>query len=119
MEQALDVGRLTPVILVEEPSSDVHGLLEHFLRRLGFKPVSYRPGEPFPDADAILLEPASPRATALLAARGRLAPASPVICISIYPRELAHEPAGVVAHLVKPFTAAALETALQAALERH
>jgi CheY-like chemotaxis protein len=97
-------------ILVADPDSDVRGLLEATLRRLGYEPVRPNGGGAPPDVDAIVLEPACPDGQSLLRSFGDGAP--PVICLSIYPREAGLEPPGSFAYLVKPSSRAQLGAAL-------
>lgn len=88
-------------ILIAEPDADVRDLLELTVERLGYEAVAT---EDAADVHAVLLEPGSSLGRSLLTRLGDDAP--PVVCLSIYPRELGLEPPQSVAYLMKPATAA-------------
>jgi hypothetical protein len=95
-------------VLIAEPDPDVRELLELTVARLGYRPVDI--GE-CDDAHAVLLEPGSEVGHSLLTRLGDEAP--PVICLSIYPRELGLEPPQSVAYLMKPATTADIAEVLR------
>lgn len=105
-------------ILISEPHPDLRVLLEAIVRRAGHEPVGH--GE-LVDGDApelMILEPASAEGLAAAAGlRGRLEDL-PIICASILPPSEASKALGPVAHLLKPFRLAELETAIAGALAR-
>lgn len=98
-------------VLVSEPDSDLSRLLERQIERLGYEPVRETPEGTLPEVDAVLLEPASGAARSLLRRFGDAIP--PVVCFSIYPREVGLEPPESVAYLVKPSSLETLGATLQ------
>lgn len=102
-------------ILVVEPHAEVRELLERVVRRLGNEPVrAPAAGGGVPAADAAIVEPAFPGAEALLRALRHAG--VPTVCVSIYPPSSEVQRLQPVAYLLKPFTLAGLEGALEAAL---
>jgi CheY-like chemotaxis protein len=95
-------------VLIAEADEDVRSLLELTVRRLGYEAVG---ADESTDVDAILVEPASAVGRSVLRRFGADAP--PVICLSIYPREEALEPAASVAYLVKPASSTKIAAALR------
>ena len=91
-------------IAVSEPSAETRELIECLLARLHHEVAA--PGE---RPDAILHEP-GPRATAPEPLD------APLVIVSIYPPSPASEALGPVCHLMKPFTLAELERALERGL---
>ncbi len=98
-------------VLIAESDEDVRSLLELTVRRLGYEAVG---ADESTDVDAMLVEPASAVGRSVLRRFGADAP--PVICLSIYPREKALEPAASVAYLVKPASSTQIAAALRVAL---
>ena len=96
-------------VLIAEPDEDVRKLLELTVRRLGYEAVA---ADECGDVDAVLVEPACAMGRSVLRRFGADAP--PVVCLSIYPREEALEPATSVAYLVKPASSAEIAAALRA-----
>ena len=102
-------------ILVSEPHAEVRALVVHVIEAMGWhattSPVTR------PDAvDLVLVEPGWPEGL-LLARRMRAArPDLPIVCLSIYPRELDTELLLPTAYLVKPFSVVELQGALRNAL---
>lgn len=103
-------------ILIIEPDEDVRSLLELTVRKFGYEPVSEAELGVRPKVDAVLVEPGSVTARAVLDRFGSRVP--PIICHSIYPREARLAPPGTVAYLVKPAPTEALATALSEAFWR-
>jgi CheY-like chemotaxis protein len=95
-------------VLIAESDDDVRALLELTVRRLGYEPVA---ADESTDVDAILVEPASAVGRSVLRRFGADSP--PVICLSIYPREKALEPAATVAYLVKPVSSTKIASVLR------
>jgi DNA-binding response OmpR family regulator len=95
-------------VLIAESDDDVRALLELTVRRLGYEPVA---ADESTDVDAILVEPASAVGRSVLRRFGADSP--PVICLSIYPRENALEPAASVAYLVKPVSSSKIASVLR------
>ena len=95
-------------VLIAESDDDVRALLELTVHRLGYEPVS---ADESTDVDALLVEPASAVGRSVLRRFGADAP--PVICLSIYPRETALEPAASVAYLVKPVSSTKIASVLR------
>jgi hypothetical protein len=94
-------------VLIAESDPDVRLLLALAVARVGHQPVM--DGE----ADAVVLEPACPVARAKLAC---VRDTTPVVCVSIYPRENGFEPPETVHYLEKPVSTARLGAALADAL---
>ena len=101
---------MKPRVLIAEPNDDVRSLLELTVSRLGYEALT---GEaPEEEVDAVILEPGCEVGRSVV---GRLGDGStPVICLSIYPREQGLEPAESVAYLVKPASAQQIADALRA-----
>ena len=100
-------------IAIGEPQDDVRLLIEHVLVRMGHDPVGRHEAD---DADALLIEPASPHDLALARHVREQRRELPIVCISIEPASedaLALDPA---VYLVKPFTLAGLRDAIERAL---
>jgi DNA-binding response OmpR family regulator len=95
-------------VLIAESDEDVRALLELTVRRLGYEPVA---ADESTDVDAILVEPASAVGRSVL--RRFEADSPPVICLSIYPREKALEPAASIAYLVKPVSSTRIASVLR------
>ena len=99
-------------VLIAEPNEDVRSLLELTVSRLGYEPLSEQTSSG--RIDAVIVEPGCAVARSVL---GRLGDSStPIICLSIYPREQGLEPAESVAYLVKPASTQQIADALRAAL---
>ena len=103
-------------VLVLEPDADVRDLLVASLLRQGYEPILKLEGEGLPP-DVILLEPSSRRARSDAEHARRLHPGLRIVCLSIYPREAALEPAGTAAYLVKPTVNGVLGRAIASALD--
>jgi CheY-like chemotaxis protein len=95
-------------VLIAESDDDVRNLLELTVRRLGYEAVA---ADESTDVDVILVEPASAVGRSVLRRFGADSP--PVICLSIYPREKALEPAASVAYLVKPVSSTKIASVLR------
>ena len=95
-------------VLIAESDEDVRNLLELTVRRLGYEVVA---ADESINVDAILVEPASAVGRSVLRRFGTDSP--PVICLSIYPREKALEPAASVAYLVKPVSSTKIASVLR------
>ena len=102
-------------VLVLEPDPDVRGLLVASLLRQRYEPTLKLEAGGRPP-DVILLEPSNrePRADAEHA--WRLHPGLKIVCLSIYPRERALEPAGTASYVVKPTVNGLLGRAIASAL---
>jgi hypothetical protein len=98
-------------VIVSEPNAEVRRFLELTVERLGYELVKAPAVGPPPQADAVLLEPASPESHSLLHRFGDDVP--PVVCLSVYPREAGLAPPESVTYLVKPSSTAALGDALR------
>jgi CheY-like chemotaxis protein len=97
-------------IALRYPPDDVRLLIEHALGRLGH--AILEPGAEA-QADALVLEPASPEDLAAARRLRTLRPDLPIVCVSIAPpfaEALALRPD---AYLVKPFTVAGLRSTVQ------
>jgi DNA-binding response OmpR family regulator len=95
-------------VLIAESDEDVRNLLELTVRRLGYEVVA---ADESINVDAILVEPASAVGRSVL--RRFEADSPPVICLSIYPREKALEPAASIAYLVKPVSSTRIASVLR------
>ena len=95
-------------VLIAEYDDDVRAILELTVHRLGYEPVG---ADESTDVDVILVEPASAVGRSVLRRFGADSP--PVICLSIYPREKALEPAASVAYLVKPVSSTKIASVLR------
>jgi len=94
-------------ILVSEPYAEVRELLAHVIEAMGCE----APTSPLADADAIdllLVEPGWPEGLALARSLRAARPGLPIVCLSIYPRELETDLLYPAAYLVKPFSVAEL-----------
>lgn len=98
---------MSPRILIAECDTDIRELLEMTMQRLGYVPVDVTDDC---EVDAVLLEPACESGRSVLERFGDDLP--PVVCLSIYPRELGLEPASSVAYLTKPASSAQIAKAL-------
>lgn len=98
---------MSPRVLIAECDTDIRELLEMTVQRLGYVPVDV--GDDC-EVDAVLLEPACESGRFVLERFGDDAP--PIVCLSIYPRELGLEPATSVAYLTKPASSAQIAKAL-------
>jgi CheY-like chemotaxis protein len=109
-----------PRILIAEPYPEIRELLTHVVTNLGFEPVlaDARGQDELPDADVMLLEPALPGGIALAQSLRAARPELPIVCVSIYPTTAEVIDLSPVAYLLKPFALAALQTALEHAVER-
>jgi CheY-like chemotaxis protein len=102
-------------ILVSEPHTEVRELLAHVIEAMGWK----APTSAATDADAIdmlLVEPGWPEGLSLARRLRDERPDLPIVCLSIYPRELETELLLPTAYLVKPFSVTELQGALRNAL---
>jgi CheY-like chemotaxis protein len=102
-------------VLVSEPHTEVRELIGHVVEAMGWTAATSAAA----DADAIdllLVEPGWAEgielARRLRAARADL----PIVCLSIYPRELEAELLFPTDYLVKPFSVVELQRALRNAL---
>ena len=103
---------MRPRVLILEPHDDVRLLLELRMRRLGYEPVAAADGAEG-EIDAVVLEPGWVHGRAILRRLGKHVP--PVVCLSIFPREVGLAPPESVAYLIKPVSLAELGDALRLA----
>ncbi len=82
------------------------------MRRLGYEPVAAADGSEG-EIDAVVLEPSWKHGRTILHRLGDDVP--PVVCLSIFPREVGLAPPESVAYLIKPVPLAALGDALRLA----
>lgn len=106
-------------ILVAEPDPDVLALLERALAGRGHEVVRFRPGSALPDVDAMIFEPAmGARVLALAGVLASADPPVPLIVASIHPPGGDVHELRPVARLLKPFSLAELEAAVDKAVGR-
>lgn len=98
---------MIPRVLIAECDTDIRELLEMTVQRLGYVPVDV--GDDC-EVDAVLLEPACESGRSVLERFGDDAP--PIVCLSIYPREVGLEPPTSVEYLTKPASSAQIARAL-------
>src|SRR5262245_22734817 len=102
-------------ILVSEPHAEVRELVVHVIEAMGWDARTSTATDP--DAvDLLLVEPGWPDGLALAQRMRDARPDLPIVCLSIYPRELDVELLLPTAYLVKPFSVAELQGALRNAL---
>ena len=102
-------------VLVSEPHTEVRELIAHVVEAMDWTAETSSAA----DADAIDLLLVEPGWAEGLAVAHRLRaerPALPIVCLSIYPRELETELLFPTAYLVKPFSVVELQGALRNAL---
>lgn len=101
------------LILIAEPSRELHPLFVRAVERLGHEPVPLASDDELtpPPADIVLLDPDWPSGVAAARALG-----VPVIVCSTRGPTAEGEYPGAVAHLVKPFSHRQLARAVGAAL---
>jgi DNA-binding response OmpR family regulator len=107
-------------VLISESSPDVRKLLMTLVDRMGHEGVIADSVDRalVEGADVLLVEPGG-RSSLVFAQRVRTErPELPIICISIYPPSAESRLLRPVAHLIKPFTLAELEAAIDSALGR-
>jgi CheY-like chemotaxis protein len=102
-------------ILVSEPHTEVRELVVHVVEAMDWQaPTSPATA---PDAiDLLLVEPGWPEGLELARRMRAARPDLPIVCLSIYPRELDTELLLPSAYLVKPFSVTELQGALRNAL---
>lgn len=108
-------------ILIAEPNLEVRQLLEQVVRRLGHEPIQPPSSlllDALPEADVLLVEPAWGEGLALTLALSRERPGLPVVCASSYAPSSDVLELQPVARLLKPFSLAELEAAIEPALVR-
>lgn len=106
-------------VLISEPSSELLGLYEIVVARLGHEPVDVTRGvdEP-PEGDIALIEPGTPSGMRLAQRLRAAKPAFPLVLVSIYPQTRDAVALRADAYLHKPFHISELEEALRAAAAR-
>ena len=105
-------------ILIGDPYPEIRDLLVHIVSSMGHEAVVPEAAGTggHPDIDVVVLEPGYTSMIALAHEVRSARPQARFVCVSIYPPSpgaLALDP---VAYLVKPFSIAALQEAIQAAL---
>jgi CheY-like chemotaxis protein len=107
------------LFLIIEPDEAIRLLYEAIVRGLGHEPAFFDSGTPA-EPDVVLVEPAYPESFEA-ALRLRLAyPDLPIVCASIHePIEANVRLLGPGTHLLKPFSLAELEDALDLALSQR
>ncbi|MDX6506188.1 MAG: two-component system, cell cycle response regulator CpdR [Gaiellaceae bacterium] len=104
-------------ILISEPNADVRALFEHMVRRLGHKPLALWAvtAERAATIDLLVIEPADPRSRELAAQVRIVAPALPILAVSIMPPNSAElTPAN--GYLLKPVVLDELRIAIDSLL---
>jgi CheY-like chemotaxis protein len=104
-------------IVVCESSPELQHLFARTLSRLGHEPTIVHSSSTAPErTDAMLVDVDADDARRQAAAVHAATPGLPVIVCSIYPRDAGSDAFAPVAHLVKPFSRADLERAIDDAL---
>jgi CheY-like chemotaxis protein len=108
------MGLEMALIALRHPPDDVRLLIEHALGRLGHAILEAGAEA---QADALLLEPASPEDLVAAQRLRAMRPDLPIVCVSIVPpfaEALALQPE---VYLVKPFSVAGLRSTVQNVLD--
>jgi hypothetical protein len=108
-------------VLVLEPYEGIRSVIEMIVKLLGHEPVVAALAgsrEELGAIDAVVVEPSSPAARALVEALVAEQPDLPVVCVTIEPDGCELLPVTPVARLLKPFEVPALSAALERVLAR-
>lgn len=103
-------------MLIVEQDPEISALLVHMIARLGHDPVEYDGRLDPTDAGVVVLDPSAPGARSLAERIAAEVPDTPLVCLSIYPRETIAGGIRARAHIEKPFTQQTIADALALAL---
>ena len=102
-------------IMIAEPYPEVRDLLALIVKRLGHTPLLRNRDEPA-DADLLLVEPAAHGALELAHALRAERPGLPILVVSFLPQPATWRALLPAGYVLKPFTVAQLEAAVESAL---
>jgi CheY-like chemotaxis protein len=103
-------------VLIAEPYPEVRELLSLIVRRLGHTTVLQGRGDPPAGIDLLVAEPAARGSLALAHALRATRPDLPIVVVSFLAQPAAWTALGPAAYVLKPFTVAQLEAAVESAL---
>jgi len=108
-----------PRVLLSESDPDVRALIALLLEQLGHEVFMLVDEAPPPEADLMLLEPASRAGLEHARAARARQPELPIVCVSVLPEDGHHPELGPLEHLMKPFTLVALRAVVDRTLVRR
>jgi len=103
-------------VLLSESDPDVRRLLELLLERLGHEVVTLAGPTAPPEADLMLLEPASSAGLDHARLARTHQPELPIICVSVLPEDADFLELGPLEYLAKPFALVELRSAVDEVL---
>ena len=102
-------------VLIGEPNLEIRDLLVRVVEAMGWD-AELALSSDARSVDLVVVEPGWPDALALARRLREERPELPIVCLSIYPRQLEFDLLAPAAYLVKPFSVAELQGVLRNAL---